>query len=63
MAYAFISAIPTPDPYLAGVPRSLRLTTQITFEPEQVPVDGKQCYYNTSDGHASTHRPGKGHPP
>ena len=50
MAYAFISAIPTPDPYLAGVPKESRLTTQITFEPEQVPVDGKTRHHNTSDG-------------
>ena len=40
----------TPDPFINGVDKPVYSTTEITFEPEKVPVAGKQTYYDTADG-------------
>ncbi|MCL2641871.1 MAG: hypothetical protein FWD53_13555, partial [Phycisphaerales bacterium] len=50
MAYSFIGAAQSPDPYTEGLPKDFRMTPEITFEPEKVPIDGKQCYYDTPNG-------------
>lgn len=50
MAYNFIGAVQTPDPYTAGLPKESRMTAEVTFESEKVALEGKQRYYATKDG-------------